>query len=114
MMPSEDCSDVLSPLGMTSAELVVGQVYFSVSYVDDACCKPIVDSLVYIGKDIGGEVSGALYFQDLESFHHAGSVIDKPNNDATVIETEAEPPPNLFDLRGVLDELARCAARRDR
>ncbi len=50
------------------AELKIGEVYFTVSYVDDQLLLPIMLSLVYLGTDLQGEVSGVHYFQDLDSY----------------------------------------------
>jgi len=41
---------MLSPLGVKSAQLVVGQVYFIVTYIDTQLSIPIVRSVAYMGQ----------------------------------------------------------------
>jgi hypothetical protein len=68
-MPNVSDMDVLSPLGISVSRLAIGDVYFLVSYLDEAKRLPVIESLIYIGNDLGGEIDGSLYFQDVESYH---------------------------------------------
>lgn len=102
---------VLSPLGVAASDLFVGEVYFVVAYIDQEKTIPTIDSLVFIGRNLLGETDGSLYFQDVES-HAEHGPMKAIDSDATIVVTEAQPPPNLFRLEGVLDELSRCKMRR--
>jgi len=108
---------MLSPLGVKSAQLVVGQVYFIVTYIDTQPSIPIVRSVAYIGQGLDGERDHSLYFQDAASFVELGAY---PNvrkakaakeEKAEIIVTATEPPPNLFAFEGLIDELSRAAKR---
>ena len=108
---------MLSPLGVKSAQLVVGQVYFIVTYIDTQLSIPIVRSVAYIGQGLDGERDHSLYFQDAVSFVELGAY---PNvrkakaakeEKAEIIVTATEPPPNLFAFEGLIDELSRAAKR---
>jgi hypothetical protein len=48
-----------------------GEVYLSVQFADERMCIPIVETLVFLGKDVDGKGPELLYFQDVES-HQQG------------------------------------------
>ena len=105
-------SSILSPLGITASQLAIGELYFVVSYLDDECLLPVVDSLIFLGRNIDGEDENELCFQDAESYEQGNVYPDTTSSDVKVVVTGLEPPPNLFGLDGALDELARCLERR--
>jgi hypothetical protein len=45
-----------------------GEVYFSVTFIDDEMCIPTMETLVFIGRDLNNDDSGRLYFQDVDSY----------------------------------------------
>jgi hypothetical protein len=49
-------------------ELVEGSVYFSVGFVDADMLIPVVETLVFIGRNLEPGDAGQVYFQDVESF----------------------------------------------
>jgi hypothetical protein len=102
---------LLSPLSVPAEQLAIGGLYFSVSYLDGACTVPIIDTLVFIGADLGGEGDGSLYFQDAHSFMAAGRFPDVTSEEMKITVTKPDPPPNLFALNGMVDELSRCSQR---
>jgi hypothetical protein len=91
--------------------LLVGQVYFSVSFVDNDMLMPILLSLVFVGRNLDPEDNDKYYFQDLCSFS-AG----------VRYETVTEEEPATFHTGDIinsiqhydqaLDELLRCSIRR--
>lgn len=107
-------SQTLSPLGVPASRLTVGGLYFVVSYLDEECIIPIVDSLIFLGRNLEGHSEKALYFQDAASHRESGPYPNAHNETATVtvVDSDSDLPPNLFELEGVLDELARCAQRK--
>ena len=89
--------------------LVVGRVYFQVTYEDPGFTRPIVLSFEYLGKDIYGEPvkpdESHHYFNFLPPFRaivENGQEIEEP---VLHIFTEKEAS-NLQDLMGLLAELA--------
>src|SRR5687767_12573744 len=64
----------LPPFGeyVKSEDLVVGEVYFRVGYLDDQLLVPEVTALVFAGRDLGEENTSTghhqLYFQDFASY----------------------------------------------
>jgi hypothetical protein len=114
-MPNISDIDVLSPLGISVSRLSIGALCFLVSYLDEAKRLPVVESLIYIGNDLGGEIDGSLYFQDVESYHVSGPLTSLETQsvdvDAHIMTPGSVPPKNLFGFDGLLDELSRCSAR---
>lgn len=51
-----------------AVELKEGSVYFSVTYADVTMLTPVIETLVFIGRDLEPGDSGQVYFQDIYSF----------------------------------------------
>ena len=92
-------------------DLVEGQVYFSVSYVDDQMHMPILLSLVFVGKNLKPEDKDEFYFQDLRSYA-AGVRYDtaSPENPASLHTGDIVHSIQYYDQ--ALDDLIRCSLRR--
>lgn len=109
-----DC-DILSPLGVPASELEPGGNYFIVTHMPNGLSWPNVESLVYLGENVTGEDPGKLVFQDTGSYCELGPYPNNASEDIYLVTTERDTlPPNLFDLKGVLDQLNRYAARQAR
>ena len=67
-MENDKAMDVLSSLSISAADLRIGEVYFFVGCSDEAHLVPIVQSLIYIGRNLAGESDGSFYFQDSQSY----------------------------------------------
>ena len=113
MTPTDDI-DILSPLGVSASQLKIGNLYFIVAYIGPGVLWPEIDSLVYLGENVTGDDPGTLFFQDASSYSSLGPFPGVVDEDIYVLTTGSQPPPNLFELNGVLDELSRCAARQFR
>jgi len=60
-----DLKNYVEPV--SASELREGEVYFAVNYVDNEMLVPIMEPLVFIGRNLeSGDVS-RVYFQDVES-----------------------------------------------
>src|SRR5438034_8625486 len=51
---------------VSADELEVGTVYFTVQFLDDKMLVPTVETLVFVGWNLGGD-EGVAYFQNAES-----------------------------------------------
>ena len=49
-----------------------GNIYFVVSYLDESLLVPVVETLVFLGRDILREGGNRLFFQDAESYYADG------------------------------------------
>lgn len=78
---------------MKASELVVGRVYFRVSFLDEDMAIPEVVPLVFIGRDLSPEELG-LYYQD------AGSFFEGKRWDDTNDEPAAESVDENADVDG--------------
>lgn len=114
-------NSVLSPLGVHASQLVEGKAYYIVSYVDSALVVPQVRTVVYLGSNLEGERDGSRYFQDVDSYGRLGSYSELKANkkeeayEVDLIVTKPDPPPNIFEIDGLVDELSLAAQRlRDR
>jgi hypothetical protein len=60
-------------------ELREGEIYFSVNYVDDDMLIPVMETVVFIGRNLEPGDVGQVYFQDVESHRegvrYAGEII---------------------------------------
>ncbi|MDH4079291.1 MAG: hypothetical protein OEU68_05695 [Nitrospira sp.] len=93
-------------------ELKLGKEYFSVTFVDDEGCIPIIDTLIFTGKTD----EGLLRFQDVVSYRRGV----RPDEDtaeghATFYECTEDQMNVIFDYERALDVLMCCSLkRRDR
>jgi len=92
-------------------QLVEGDVYVSVSYVDDELVHPMLLSLVFVGTNLEPGDQDKYYFQDLESYaagvRYATASEEAP---ATFHTGDIINSIQLYDQ--ALDELLRCSLRR--
>lgn len=106
-----DLNEYVEPV--SASELREGEVYFAVNYVDDKMLVPIVETVVFIGRNLEpGDVS-QVYFQDVES-HREGVEYDWNASDGSAkFQTGSEDQINhIFDYERALEELMRCSVRR--
>ena len=93
-------------------QLVEGELYFSVTYVDDQMVMPILLSLVFVGRNLEPGDQDECYFQDLDSYaagvRYATASEEEP---ATFHRGDIINSIQLYDR--ALDELLRCSLRRN-
>ena len=95
-----------------AAELAEGEVYFSVRYVDEDMLIPTMDTLVFIGKDLGQGDAGKLYFQDVDSYLQGVRFATASDDDGALFTTESVDKPWIFQFEQALDLLLKCSLRR--
>ena len=98
-----------------ATELCEGSVYFMLQYVDDALSIPIVETVVFIGKNVygDGEKDNFYYFQDVESFKAVGAYPDNSQGEGNVFSLpEKAVATTIFTLDSLVDELGNVIARR--
>lgn len=95
---------------VTAAALVVGEIYFSVQFIDDELLVPVMETLVFIGKDlIDGDSKGICYFQDAESYR---SGIRFPSEEGGFYGQPADQLKHIFDYEKALERLMDTSVRR--
>ena len=53
---------------VSATELREGDVYFALNYVDCDLLVPVVETVVFIGRDLEPDDVGQVYIQDVESY----------------------------------------------
>src|ERR1700688_4581278 len=102
--------DYAEPVAAKS--LKKGEVYLSVQFADEQMSIPIVETLVFVGKDLDGKDPELLYFQDIESYQQGirrGSGKSKSAKFQIGREGEIK---HIFDYEQALNELMKCSLRR--
>jgi|GEM_PF-6062611 len=104
---------------VAASDLVIGQCYFQVYYVDDDMLLPVMASLVYLGQGVDPDRPDHLFFQDLDSFTDLGPY---PKHDEAIQPEQVRlalfsiSPDHhvngVYDLTTALISLQNCDQRR--
>ena len=97
---------------VSADELREGEVYFSVQFADEKLCVPIVEPLVFVGRNLDEGDTDLLYFQKFES-HSTG--VRYTSAEGNSEDFEARGPDeikHIFEFERALDVLLRCSLRR--
>jgi hypothetical protein len=99
---------------ISSDQLLIGDTYFSVTYADEDMTIPLVETMTYIGKNLGDhDDTDTLYFQDVESYRAGIRLSDNPQPDSLELFFCAPDQLNaVFDFERAMEELMRCSIRR--
>jgi hypothetical protein len=96
-----------------AAALRPGRIYFSLTYADEAELVPMLEPMVFIGRDLMPDDVGQLYFQDVTSYQEGIRFdADPDEEEATFVVGPADEIDDVFEFDAAVDELVRCAARR--
>lgn len=94
-------------------DLVVEQVYFAVQFADEGLLIPIVEPLIFIGRNLKRDDGDLLYFQKFESY--SNGVRFDPSTGKNAREVHVRGPDDLkhiFEFEKALNELMSCSLRR--
>ena len=100
---------------VSATELREGDVYFALNYVDCDLLAPVMETVVFIGRDLEPDDVGQVYIQDVESYREG--VRYGRNNDGEVakFQTGSEKEVgHIFQFKKALNELMRCSLNRQR
>jgi hypothetical protein len=93
-------------------DLKEGMPYFTITFADREMLVPIMETLVFIGKNLQRNDVGQLYFQDVRS--HRDGVRYSPGKKRQDSQFMVYPENNVkhvFEYERALDVLMRCALR---
>ncbi len=99
---------------VSSTELREDEVYFAVNFVDDEMLIPIMETLVFVGRNFEPDDIGKVYFQDVES--HREGVQYTGDSDvgwAKFISGSENELGHIFDYEHALEALMWCSLRRE-
>lgn len=91
-------------------ELKIGETYFAVLFIDDDGVVPVLEPLVFIGRDLDAGDEGKIYFQDYDSYRSGVRFETAMSDDDVIFHTGREK--HVFDYEHALDVLMACALRR--
>ena len=111
--PERELPDNAEPI--SASDLRERQVYFAVNHVDDQMLIPVVETIVFVGRNKEAGDVGQVYFQDVES-HREGVSYDWESSDgpAKFQSGSEEEISHIFDYGHALEVLMRCSLRRQR
>jgi hypothetical protein len=97
------------------ADLAEGEVYYLVEYVDGERLIPVLDTVVFIGRNLEAGDKGEVYFQDAFSYDEEVRYgkADNPEWAAFLIKPEYELN-NVFEFEQAMEELMCCSVRRSK
>ncbi len=91
-------------------DLKVGDVYFTLKFVDDEILVPILEPIDFIGRNLGRKDTERVYFQDAVSYRDGvryGRGATKKGAEFFTGSTQA-----VFTYEKALDLLLACSLRR--
>lgn len=95
------------------ASLKEGETYFSVQYADEELLVPIVETLVFAGRNLDDNDPALLYFQDAESYREGIRFgTDGAENARFQLGRDGKLN-HIFDYEHALEELMKCSIRRE-
>jgi len=100
-------AEPISPL-----DLRKGSVYFVVSYADEDLLIPLLEPLVFIGRDLEPDDENHVYFQDVGSYRKGIPYSGLQGAHTSFHVYSAKYINNFFEYERALDELMRCSLRR--
>ncbi len=97
-----------------SAELLRPKgVYFAVQFLDDQMLVPVLEPLVFLGKNLRGGDKDRLYFQQFESYQAGLRLESAKDDDLYSFQMPATNGTNhIFEYENALDILMMCALKR--
>jgi hypothetical protein len=92
---------------------IIGDVYYSVYFVDDELHYPFVGCYVFLGENLNrSESTRTWYFQDCESFARYGSFENDVDGDRQILGLTEDSVKNVISADQLMKELQEAALRR--
>lgn len=99
---------------VTANVLKEGEVYFSVQYVDERLLIPMMETWVFVGKNLRSEAGECLYFQDVGSYLE-GVRYETATDENSSFQVACHGNINhIFKFENALKELMKCELRRQK
>lgn len=99
---------------VSAGDLLEGKVYFSVQYADEALLLPVVETLVFTGMEKDEDGLAICCFQDLTSHQQGIRRGSSEAGTALFYVQQTNQLRHIFEYGDALDELIRCALRRQK
>jgi len=100
---------------VSAGDLREGEVYFAINYVDDDMLIPVMETVVFIGRNLEPGDVGQVYFQDVQSYQEGIRYGWDKEDEWAKFEAGSENEVNhIFDYENALNALMRCSLNRRR
>jgi hypothetical protein len=94
-------------------QFIVGEVYFRVTYPGPSLKYPLVESFVFVGKNLSDEdTEETWYFQFADSYAKSGSIVGSSGGDRRVACVSRNELHEMFDEEQLLEKLRAARQRR--
>ena len=98
---------------VSASDLREGEVYFSVQYADESLLVPIVEPLVFLGRNLVEDDADLLYFQSFESHSRGVRYTPGVEDDASDFHVRGpDDTKHIFEYERALEVLMKCSLRR--
>lgn len=98
---------------ISESDLEEGEIYFSVTFIDDEMLIPVLEPLVFVGMDFEFDDSGLVYFQDVDSYRRGVRYSEATSDgEAKFLIGSKSELGHLFQYERALDILLACSLRR--
>jgi hypothetical protein len=98
---------------VSASALKEGSVYFSVNFVDEEMLIPVMEPVVFIGRNLAPNDAGRVYFQDIDSYRRGVRYSTAMEEDEPVFHSGSEDSmSHVFEFERALDVLMKCSLRR--
>ena len=100
---------------VSASDLREGEVYFAINYVDDDMLIPVMETVVFIGRNLEPGDVGQVYFQDVQSYQEGIRYGWDKDDEWAKFKAGSENEVNhIFDYENALNALMRCSLNRRR
>lgn len=94
-------------------DLRKGDTYFSVQFADERMLVPIIEPIVFLGRNLAEGDKDVLYFQKFESYSSGIRYDSCPERNAADFKLRGpDEIKHIFEFERALDELLSCSLRR--
>ena len=92
-------------------QLMVGKTYFSLNFVDIELLIPMLEAVVFAGRNLEKGDEDILYFQDVDSYR--SGIRYASGGDAVFQSGPAKQCGHIYEFEHALDQLLACSLRRN-
>jgi hypothetical protein len=92
---------------------IAGEVYFRITYPGPSLNYPLIESFVFVGKNLSDEDTEDIwYFQFADFYAKFGSILANPEGDRRVACVTQNELQEMFDEQQLLEKLRAARQRR--
>ncbi len=97
-----------------AAQLIEGEIYYRLSFYDEAMLIPDFEALVFVGKFSNDQGVEYLRFQDVDSYRNGVRYqTASKDDDADFFQCAEAHAGSVFEFEKALEQLMKCSLRRN-